>query len=90
MSKYYKNIIKLEKMEFTGIFAVYSALVRDLKFNISFINFIVYYNILNELKILTPKTVNGLYSFDINRNLKTNLNDSKIYNTINLIRRLYE
>ena len=90
LSKYYKNIIKLEKMEFTGIFAVYSALVRDLKFNISFINFIVYYNILNELKILTPKTVNGLYSFDINRNLKTNLNDSKIYNTINLIRRLYE
>lgn len=89
LSKFYKNILKLENMKFTGIFAIYSSMVRDLKYNLNFNNFLAYYYILSELNILSSKLADGLFYFEINKNIKTNLNASKIYNTINFIRRVY-
>ena len=89
LTKFYKNILKLENSGFTGVFAVYSALVRDSKINISFNNFLAYFYILSELKIININKKDGLFYFEIDKKTKTNLYSSKIYNTLNFIRRVY-
>lgn len=89
ISKFYINILKLEKGIFTSIFGLYTKLVKDLKYNISFNNFLIYYYILNELNIVKPDTKDGLYCFKINKKIKTDLSKSKIYNIVNLLRRIY-
>ena len=89
LTKFYKNILKLENSGYTGVFAVYSSMVRDCKINISFNNFLAYFYILSELKIIKTNKKDGLFYFEINKNTKTNLNTSKIYNTLNFIRRVY-
>ena len=43
LTKFYKNILKLENSGYTGVFAVYSSMVRDCKINISFNNFLAYF-----------------------------------------------
>lgn len=89
LTKFYRNTLKLEKSCFTSIFAVYSSMIRDLRYNLKFINFLAYFYILSELNILLTKSKDGLFCFEINKKIKTNLNSSKIYNTINFIRRIY-
>lgn len=90
ISKFYVNIIKCKSQLFTSILGVYSYMVKALKYNISFNNFLIYYYILMDLQIIIPENKDGLYCFKINNKIKTELNKSKIYNIVNLIRRIYE
>lgn len=89
ISKFYINLTKIENNLFTNILAVYTKLIKELKYKINFNNFLFYYYILIELKIVIPEEKEGLYSFKINKKIKTELNKSKIYNSINLIRKIY-
>ena len=89
LTKFYKKLLSLENKCFTGIFAVYSTMVRDLKYNLSFNNFIAYFYILSELNIVVSNIKDGLFCYEINKNIKTELNKSKIFNTVNFLRRIY-
>ncbi len=89
IKNFYINILKIQNNLFTNILSIYSKMVRDLKYKISFNNFLIYFYILTELKIINPYLQDGLFAFKINKNNKTELNNSKIYNTANLIRRIY-
>ena len=89
ITNFYYNLLKKENNSFTSIFGLYSQLYKENK-NLDFNNFYIYFNILLELNIINPKNENGLFSYTINRQIKTDLNKSKIYTTANLIRRIYE
>ena len=89
IKNFYINLTKLENNLFLNVISVYSKMVKELKYKINFNNFLIYYYILTELKIVIPYENNGLYCFKINKNIKTELNKSKIYNVTNLIRRIY-
>ncbi len=89
ITKFYVNLTKIENNLFTNLLAIYSKLIKDLKYKINFNNFVIYYYILCELNIVIPNEKDGLYCFKINKKIKTELNKSKIYNSINLIRKIY-
>ena len=89
ITDFYFILLKKEKQLFTSIFGLYSNIYKENK-NIDFNNFIIYFNIFLELNIINKNQENGLFSYSINKQIKTDLNKSKIYNTANLIRRIYE
>ncbi|MBO5885117.1 MAG: hypothetical protein J6Q51_04900, partial [Clostridia bacterium] len=89
ITKFYVNLSKIEKGFFTSVLSVYSQLVKDLKYKIDFNNFLIYFYILIDLKIIKTFTKDGVFSFEINRKIKTDLNKSKVYNCVKLLRRIY-
>ena len=89
IKNFYINLLKIENNLFTNILSVYTKMVKDLKYKINFNNFLIYFYILSELKIISSYNQEGLYCFKINKSIKTELNNSKIYNIANLIRRIY-
>lgn len=89
ISNFYFNLSKIENNLFNNLMGIYSKIIKELKYNFNFNNFLIYYYILMELNIVVPYDVDGLYSFRINKNIKTELAKSNIYNTANLIRRIY-
>lgn len=89
ITKFYVNLSKVENGFFTSVLSVYSQLVKDIKYKIDFSNFLIYFYILIDLKIVTTFTKDGVFSFKINRKIKTDLNKSKVYNCVKLLRRIY-
>lgn len=89
ISKFYINLTKAENGNYTSILSVYTKIVKELKYKINFNNFLIYFYILTDLKIVSSYTKDGLFSFKINRKIKTDLNKSKIYNCVKLLRRVY-
>ena len=89
ITEFYLILLKKENMLNASIFGLYSQIYKENK-NINFNNFVIYFNIFLELNIIILRNENGLFSYSINKQIKTDLNKSSIYNTANLIRRIYE
>ncbi len=84
----YNVLTKLESELFTSILGLHSRIYKE-NIKISFENFILYFYILSELNIINHGTKDGLFCYKLNKSIKTDLSQSKIYNTANLIRRIY-
>ena len=89
ITKFYRTLQKIDNEEFTSLIGLHSKILRDLKTNFSFSNFLFYYYIFSELNIINPGSKDGLFTFTINKNIKTDLNKSNIYNKVKLIRKIY-
>lgn len=87
--KLYKTLYNLNKQSFTSLLGLHTKIIREIKYNISFANFLFYFYIFSELNILKYETKDGLFTFEINNSIKTDLNKSNIYNKIKLIRKIY-
>lgn len=89
ITKFYRILQKIENEEFTSLIGLHSKILRDFKTNFSFSNFLFYYYIFTELNIINTCTKDGLFAFVLNKNIKTDLNKSNIYNKVKLIRKIY-
>ena len=83
----YQQLLSHENVEFVSIFSVYSAIMRDKKMRISFNNFIVPFYVFQQLGIVEQDTSTSAFKYRINKNIKTELNNSSIYNSLNLIKK---
>lgn len=89
ISNFYKVLSSLDGQLFTSILGLHTKIIRELKYNISFTNFLFYYYIFTELNLVESETKDELFTFRINKNIKTDLNKSNIYNKVKLIRKIY-
>ena len=83
----YQQLIKYEKQEFISILSVFSQIVKNSKIKINFNNFIVPFYVFNQLNIINLNENKIEFIYEINKNLKTELNNSSIYNSLNLIKK---
>lgn len=81
----YQELLKYENQEFVSILSLYSAIVKDCKFKLNFNNFIVPFYVFKELGIIIFDENKNEFIYEINKNIKTELNCSKIYNLLSLI-----
>ena len=82
----YQKMLSIDNTKFTDIYSIYTHLFQKDSKRVSFNNFIVPFSVFNELKIISFDEKNDLL-FKINKNVKTELNTSKIYNKINLLKK---
>lgn len=83
----YNQLLKFQNIEYVSMLSVYSAIVRDKKMRISFNNFIVPFYVFKQLKIIEVNTETSAFIYKINKNIKTDLSKSSIYNSLNLIKK---
>ncbi|MBE7074493.1 MAG: single-stranded-DNA-specific exonuclease RecJ [Clostridiales bacterium] len=83
----YKELLKYEQREFVSVLSVYSAIMKEKKLRLNFNNFIVPYYVFKELNIIKENTSSAAFIYSINKETKTDLNKSKIYNSLNLIKK---
>ena len=85
IGSFFVNLKKLNNSEFLNISHFYNIFSKENK--ISFNNFYMYILILNELKIISLDSETGLF-LKIDENRKTELNKSKIFNTVSFIKQI--
>lgn len=85
--KIYHELLKHQNIEFVSILSLYSAIVKDSKMKLNFNNFIVPFYVFKELNIIEMDENKIEFIYQINKEIKTELNNSKIYNTLNLIKK---
>ena len=83
----YKELLKHENCEFVSMLSVYSAIMKEKKLRLNFNNFVVPFYVFKELNIVKLNNSNAAFIYSINKEIKTDLNKSRIYNTLNLIKR---
>lgn len=83
----YQYLLKYENTEFVSMLSVYSAIIKNQKCKLNFNNFIVPFYVFKELKIIEIDENKNEFIYNINKKIKTDLNKSKIYNILNLIKK---
>ena len=83
----YQQLLVHQNKEYVSILSVYSAIIKDRKMNINFNNFIVPYYVFKQLNIIVENNNTSAFVYSINKNIKTDLNKSSIYNSLNLIKK---
>ena len=83
----YQQLLLHQNKEFVSILSVYSAIVKESKMRINFNNFIVPFYVFKQLNIVQIDNSSSAFMYRINKNIKTDLNKSSIYNTLNLIKK---
>lgn len=83
----YQQLVKYQNTEFVSILSTYSAIVKNSNFKLSFNNFIVPYYVFKQLKIVETNEQKNEFIYSINKNIKTELNNSGIYNKLSLIKK---
>lgn len=80
-AKIYTSLIKI-KNNFVSLFSLYSDLKKSQKIDFSYKEFYCAVLVFNELKILKLQILENKMSFKINKKIKTELNKSNVYKTI--------
>lgn len=83
----YNALLTFQNTEFVSILSVYSSVVKQCKLHINFNNFIVPFYVFKQLNIINVDEENKAFVYRINKNIKTDLSKSSIYNTLNLIKK---
>lgn len=83
----YKQLLNYQNVEFVSLLSVYSAIVKDKKMKLNFNNFIVPFYVFKQLGIIKENHSTSAFVYSINTHIKTNLNESGIYNSLNLIKK---
>ena len=83
----YQSLLNFQNTEFVSILSVYSAIVKSKKIRISFNNFLVPFCVFKELNIINVDNSSLAFVYRINSHIKTDLSKSKIYNSLNLIKK---
>lgn len=83
----YKQLLQHEKVEFVSVLSVYSAIIKSKQIKMNFNNFIVPFYIFKELNIVNVNTTTSAFMYTINKDIKTDLYKSSIYNSLNLIKK---
>ena len=83
----YNRLLTYQNTEFVSILSVYSAIVKEKKLRINFNNFMVPFYVFKQLGIITVDNNSNAFVYRINKEIKTDLNKSSIYNTLSLIKK---
>ena len=83
----YNRLLAYQNTEFVSILSVYSAIVKERTLKINFNNFIVPFYVFKQLNIVTVDTNSHAFVYRVNKNIKTDLTKSSIYNTLTLIKK---
>ncbi len=83
----YKQLLNYQNIEFVSLLSVYTAIVKDKKMKLNFNNFIVPFYVFKQLEIIQENNSTSAFVYSVNIKIKTNLNKSSIYNSLNLIKK---
>lgn len=83
----YQEIVKEAGKEYVSIYSVYSQIAKRKGKKLSFNNFIVPFYVFKELGIIDIDETKNEFIYEINNKVKTDLKNSKIYNTLSLIKK---
>lgn len=83
----YQKILEFSEKEFNSVYSLYSCIVKNGYKKLSFNNFIVPFYVFKELGIIKQDENKNEFIYSVNKDIKTNLNNSKIYNQLNLIKK---
>ncbi|MBE7082235.1 MAG: single-stranded-DNA-specific exonuclease RecJ [Clostridiales bacterium] len=86
----YQNLLNYENQEFVSVLSVYSNIIKSKKLKINFNNFIIPFYVFKQLGIIEENDKTAAFIYKINKNIKSELNKSSIYNTLNLIKKTVE
>ncbi len=83
----YKELLKNQNTEFVSVNGLYSKIVKNGNKKLGFNNFIVPFCVFKELGIVCTDDSKNEFIYTINNNIKTDLNSSKLYNMLCLIKK---
>lgn len=84
----YCSLINHENTKCASILSIYSKIVKENNLRISFNNFLFYFLVFSELNIIKNIDIEGFFGFEINKEIKTELKNSSIYNMCKLINKI--
>ena len=84
----YQNLLAYENSKNPSVLSIFTKLIKEKKLKISFNNFLFYFFIFCELNLINIQNIEGFFAYKINKNLKSDLNNSSIYNFIKLLEKI--
>ena len=83
----YQALLEYVNVDFNSIYSLYNKLVKNIDKKINYKNFLVPFCVFKELNILNLDDTKNSFKYLINKEIRTNLNDSSMYNQLNLIKK---